>query len=91
MMVAEAVTFAFVIVGMVAFVAGEAMELPRSVLIMAWAIALVLFVASRVWSAIWRRIVQHEGPSSDAAGRRARWTRRVACGLMRPGARSRCW
>ena len=70
MMVAEAVTFAFVIVGMVAFVAGEAMELPRSVLIMAWVIALVLFVASRVWSAIWRRIVQHEGPSSDAAGNR---------------------
>ena len=66
MMVAEAVTFAFVLVGMVAFVAGEAMDLPRSVLIMAWGIALVLFVASRVWSAIWRRIVQHEGPSSDA-------------------------
>ena len=68
MMVAEAVTFAFVIVGMVAFVAGEAMELPRSVLIMAWGNALVLFVASRVWSAIWRRIVQHEAPSSDAPG-----------------------
>jgi nucleoside-diphosphate-sugar epimerase len=70
MMVAEAVTFAFVIVGMVAFVVGQAMELPRSVLIMAWAIALVLFVASRVWSAIWRRIVQHEEPSSDAQGNR---------------------
>jgi nucleoside-diphosphate-sugar epimerase len=68
MMVAEAVTFGFVIVGMVAFVAGEAMQLPRSVLFMAWAIALVLFVASRVWSAIWRRIVQHEGKSSDATG-----------------------
>jgi nucleoside-diphosphate-sugar epimerase len=68
MMVAEAVTFAFVIVGMVGFVAGEAMPLPRSVLIVAWAIALVLFVASRVWSAIWRRIVQHEGESSDATG-----------------------
>jgi nucleoside-diphosphate-sugar epimerase len=67
MMVAEAVTFAFVIVGMIAFVAREAMELPRSVLIMAWAIALVLFVSSRVWSAIWRRIIQHEGTPSDAA------------------------
>jgi nucleoside-diphosphate-sugar epimerase len=62
------VTFAFVIVGVAAFVAGEAMPLPRSVLIIAWAIALVSFVASRVWSAIWRRIVQHEGKSSDAAG-----------------------
>ena len=70
MMVAEAATFAFVIVGMVAFVAGEAMDLPRSVLIMAWTISLVLFVASRVWSAIWRRIVQHEGPSADAAADR---------------------
>ncbi len=66
-MVAEAVTFAFVIVGMVAFVVGEAMELPRSVLIMAWGIALVLFVASRLWSAVWRRILQHEEPPSDAA------------------------
>jgi nucleoside-diphosphate-sugar epimerase len=70
MMVAEAATFAFVIVGMVAFVAGDAMDLPRSVLIMAWTISLVLFVASRVWSAIWRRIVQHEGPSADAAADR---------------------
>ena len=39
MMVAEAATFAFVIVGMVAFVAGDAMDLPRSVLIMAWTIS----------------------------------------------------
>jgi nucleoside-diphosphate-sugar epimerase len=70
MMVAEAVTFAFVIIGMVAFVAGGAMDLPRSVLIMGWGIALVLFVASRVWSALWRRIVQHENPSADGASDR---------------------
>ena len=71
-LVAEAATFAFVIVGIVAFVAREATTLPRSVLIMAWAIALVLFVASRVWSAIWRRIVQHEGkPSDTTANERA--------------------
>jgi nucleoside-diphosphate-sugar epimerase len=65
-LVAEAATFAFVIAGMVAFIAHDAMPLPRSVLIMAWAIALVLFVASRVWSAIWRRILQSEGKPSDA-------------------------
>lgn len=64
--VAEAVTFGFVIVGMVAFVARDAMDLPRSVLIMAWAIALVLFVASRIWSAIWRRMLQNEGKPSNA-------------------------
>jgi nucleoside-diphosphate-sugar epimerase len=67
-LVAEAVTFAFVAVGAVAFVTREAIQLPRAVLILAWAIALVLFVASRVWSAIWRRIVQHEAKPSDVTG-----------------------
>jgi nucleoside-diphosphate-sugar epimerase len=67
-LIAEAVTFAFVVVGMVAFVAREAMQLPRTVLILAWAIALVLFVASRVWSAIWRRIVQYEAKPPDVMG-----------------------
>jgi nucleoside-diphosphate-sugar epimerase len=65
-LVAEAVTFAFVVVGMAAFVSREAMQLPPSVLILAWAIALALFLASRVWSAIWRRIVQYEGTTADA-------------------------
>jgi nucleoside-diphosphate-sugar epimerase len=63
--VAEAVTFGFVIVGMAAFIARDAMQLPRSVLILTWAIALVLFVASRVWSALWRRLLQDEGKPSD--------------------------
>jgi len=83
MMVAEAVTFAFVMIGMVAFVAGEAMELPRSVLIMAWAISLVFFVASRVWSAIWRRIVQHEEPSDATGNRQAGAARGLAVGATR--------
>jgi nucleoside-diphosphate-sugar epimerase len=65
-LVAEAVTFAFVVVGMAAFVAREAMQLPPSVLILAWAMALALFLASRVWSAIWRRIVQYEGTAPNA-------------------------
>jgi nucleoside-diphosphate-sugar epimerase len=64
-LVAEAVTFAFVAVGTVAFVAREAVQLPRTVLILAWAIALALFVASRIWSAIWRRIVQYEAKPPD--------------------------
>jgi nucleoside-diphosphate-sugar epimerase len=64
-LVAEAVTFAFVVVGMAAFLARETMQLPPSVLILAWAMALALFLASRVWSAIWRRIVQHEGAAPD--------------------------
>jgi nucleoside-diphosphate-sugar epimerase len=67
-LVAEAVTFAFVAVGAVAFVTREVIQLPRTVLILAWAIALVLFVASRVWSAIWRRIVQHEAKTPDVTG-----------------------
>jgi nucleoside-diphosphate-sugar epimerase len=67
-LVAEAVTFALVLVGMAAFIARDAMGLPRSVLVMTWAIALVFFVVSRVWSAIWRRILQDEGKPADAAG-----------------------
>jgi nucleoside-diphosphate-sugar epimerase len=67
-LVAEAVTFAFAVVGMAAFIVRDAMQLPRSVLILAWAIALALFLASRVWSAIWRRIVQSEAGTAEAAG-----------------------
>jgi nucleoside-diphosphate-sugar epimerase len=67
-LVAEAVTFAFVIVGMAAFVIRDAIQLPRSVLILAWIIALALFVASRLWSAIWRNIVQNEAKPPDTPG-----------------------
>jgi nucleoside-diphosphate-sugar epimerase len=67
-LVAQAVTFGFVVVAMIAFVARDAMQLPRSVLILAWAISLAFFVASRVWSAMWRRIVQDEGKRPPAAG-----------------------
>jgi nucleoside-diphosphate-sugar epimerase len=77
-LVAQAVTFAFVVVGMVAFVARDAMQLPRSVLVLAWALALALFVASRVWSAIWRRIVQYEGKRPEAATERGPEAERAA-------------
>ena len=88
-LVAEAVTFAFVVVGMAAFVARDAMQLPRSVLILAWAMALALFLASRVWSAIWRRIVQYEGKQRTRRKRTAT-PPAPARGSMRRAANAQC-
>jgi nucleoside-diphosphate-sugar epimerase len=87
-LVAEAVTFAFVVLGMVAFVAREAVQLPRTVLIVAWALAVALFVASRVWSAIWRHIVQYEvrPPDTTEYGPRLEATSRDRAVLVIGGA-----
>lgn len=63
--VAQAVTFAFVLTGMVAFIMDEALSLPRSVLLMAWAMTTFMFVVSRLWSAIWRHVLQHDARRPD--------------------------
>ena len=60
LMIAEAVTFAFVLVGMIVFVTGEEVWLPRSVLLIAWALTMVLTLFVRLWSAFWRYILQSE-------------------------------
>jgi nucleoside-diphosphate-sugar epimerase len=67
--VTEAITFAFVLAGLAVFVTAQEMWLPRSVWLMAWLIALALFVASRLWSAIWRHLIQYEAPVRSAAFR----------------------
>jgi nucleoside-diphosphate-sugar epimerase len=66
-LVAEAVTTAFVVVGMLAYVVPTLFALPRSVLLLGWGIALPVFVASRLWSELWRRLVWTE---AEAAGAR---------------------
>ena len=64
-LVAEAVTAAFVLIGMLAYLVPALFALPRSVLLLGWGIALPVFLVSRLWSALWRRLVWTEA-AADA-------------------------
>jgi nucleoside-diphosphate-sugar epimerase len=80
MMVAEAVTFAFVIVGMVAFVAGEAMDRAQRAH-HGWGIASCCLSLPGL---VRHRAAHRMRPSSDAPSRAARAVR-----VVRPGAKVR--
>jgi nucleoside-diphosphate-sugar epimerase len=69
-LVAEAVTAAFVLVGMLAYLVPTLFALPRSILLLGWGIALPLFLGSRLWSALWRRLVWTEAEARDHAPQR---------------------
>ena len=62
---AQAVAFAFGLSAIVVYVTGKTMWLPGGVLIIAWALAVVLIVASRVWSEIWRYTLSSENWRSN--------------------------
>jgi len=56
--VAQAVTFVFVLAGMIDLLTPFAM--PRSVLVMAGALSVLAFLASRLWAAAWRAVLRVE-------------------------------
>ncbi|MGH8542181.1 MAG: NAD-dependent epimerase/dehydratase family protein [Gammaproteobacteria bacterium] len=59
-LVVEAVTFAFVLTGLLAFLAPKWFALPRSVLLTAGLVSVLMFVASRLFSSMWRYILRTE-------------------------------
>jgi nucleoside-diphosphate-sugar epimerase len=65
LIVAEAVTIAFLLIGALAFVAPSIIALPRSVLFLGWGISLLMFISSRIWTAVWRYIVRTEENGSQ--------------------------
>lgn len=70
LMLVQAVSFSFVLTGMLAFLGPGWLDMPRSVLMMAGAIAIVLFLASRLWSAIWRYVLRTEGSAPPGTNER---------------------
>jgi nucleoside-diphosphate-sugar epimerase len=72
LVVAQAVTLTYLLLGMLAFLLPSVVSPSRGVLVLAGAISLVLFVASRIWAAAWRNYVvraeEGEGPRSVSGG-----------------------
>ena len=60
----QAVTFTFVVMGALAFLAPSRLGIPRSVLVMAGIMSVLAFTVSRLWSATWRYVVQVEEQDS---------------------------
>lgn len=58
--VAQAVSLSYLIVGFMAFLFPRVIAMPRSVLLIAWAITLVLLIGSRLWSRLWAAILGAE-------------------------------
>ena len=69
--VSQAVTILFMVLGLLAFLAPSAIDMPRSVLLMTWAMSVVLFVLSRAWSAAFRYAVRTEASGGGAGPERA--------------------
>lgn len=96
---AQAVSFAFGLSGVAVYLIGQAIWVPRGVLPTAWAIAVVLVVTSRVWSAIWRHMLANESSRSDTAGsstrpeteRHASWQSDTPASAQTEAARDVSW
>ena len=65
--IVQAVTFTFVLAGMLAFLVPSGFAMPRSVLLIAGAFSIVVFPVSRLWSAAWRYVVHAEDRTPTSA------------------------
>jgi len=73
LVVTQAVTLTYLILGVLAFLLPSVVSPSRGVLVLAGVISLVLFVSSRMWAAAWRHYVvgaeEVESPPSVGGGR----------------------
>jgi nucleoside-diphosphate-sugar epimerase len=60
LVVAQAVCLSYLMFGFLAFLFPKVVSLPRSVPFLAWGATLVFLISARLWSTLWRAIVQSE-------------------------------
>ncbi|MCI0645022.1 MAG: NAD-dependent epimerase/dehydratase family protein [Chloroflexi bacterium] len=60
LVIAQAVSLSYLIFGSLAFLLPDFISLPRSVLILAWAITLALLIGARLWARLWIAMNQAE-------------------------------
>jgi nucleoside-diphosphate-sugar epimerase len=60
LMIVQAVTLSYLLFASVSYFSGGAVSLPRAVTPLAWALTLSLVGGARLWSVIWKQIVQAE-------------------------------
>jgi nucleoside-diphosphate-sugar epimerase len=61
LIISQAVTINYLVIGTVSFLFPVLISIPRSVLLLAWAISWALLECSRLWSTMWRYIIAVEG------------------------------
>ena len=60
LLIIEAVSLSYLFIGAFSFLAGKAFSIPRSVLLLAWGLTVVMLVTSCLWTMLWRLIVTAE-------------------------------
>jgi nucleoside-diphosphate-sugar epimerase len=60
LVVAQAVSMSYLIFGFLTLLLRDVIALPRSVLLMSWLLSLTLLISARLWSVLWRAIIQSE-------------------------------
>jgi nucleoside-diphosphate-sugar epimerase len=58
--IAQAVSLAYVLFGCLAYLASNLFSLPRAVLVLAWLLSMGCLIASRLWASLWTKIVLKE-------------------------------
>jgi nucleoside-diphosphate-sugar epimerase len=60
LVVAQAVSLSYLLFGFFQYFVGESLQLPRGALVLAWLTTMCLSIAARVWSLLWRNVVNAE-------------------------------
>jgi nucleoside-diphosphate-sugar epimerase len=60
LVVAQAVSLAYLLYGFTSYFLGGALDMPRGAWVLAWVISVVALVASRVWAWLWSNVVRAE-------------------------------
>lgn len=58
--IAQAVSLSYLMFGAFAYFTGDYFQMPRGAYFLSWIITLVVLIGSRLWSDIWRQIIQEE-------------------------------
>jgi nucleoside-diphosphate-sugar epimerase len=58
LVVAQAISLAYVLFGFLSFFLGGSLHLPRGAWILAWILSLVLLMSARLWSLLWADVIQ---------------------------------
>ena len=60
LIVAQAVSLAYLLFGFLSYFLGGALDMPRGALVLAWLVSVVVIVLSRVWAWLWSNVVRAE-------------------------------
>ena len=70
LLISQAVTLAYLMYASSAYLFGQGLVVPRSVLVMSWIFSLGLLVGSRIWTTLWMKIVHPENQAAAALKQR---------------------